>query len=43
MAALALVILIESVHAIPKAYYPGDLAVIGRQFADMLLDCWLQR
>lgn len=42
MAALALVSLVESVHAIPRAYYPGDLAVIGRQFADMLLDGWLR-
>jgi AcrR family transcriptional regulator len=43
MAALALVSLVESVHAIPRAYYPGDLATIGRQFADMLLDGWLRR
>jgi AcrR family transcriptional regulator len=43
LAALALVSLVESVHAIPRAYYPGNLATIGRQFADMLLDGWLRR
>jgi AcrR family transcriptional regulator len=43
MAALALVSLVESVHAIPRAYSGGDLAAIGRQFADMLLDGWLRR
>jgi AcrR family transcriptional regulator len=43
LAALGLVSLIESVHAIPQAYAGGDLARIGRQFADMLLDGWLRR
>jgi AcrR family transcriptional regulator len=43
MAALALVSLVESVHAIPRLYYGGNLAAIGRQFADMLLDGWLRR
>ena len=43
MASLALVSLVESVHAIPKAYAGDNLAAIGRQFADMLLDGWLRR
>lgn len=43
LAALALVSLVESVHAIPRAYSGGDLRTIGRQLADMLLDGWLRR
>lgn len=43
MAALALVSLVESVHAIPRVYAGDNLAAIGRQFADMLLDGWLRR
>jgi AcrR family transcriptional regulator len=43
MASLALVSLVESVHAIPKVYAGDNLAAIGRQFADMLLDGWMRR
>ena len=43
MAALALVSLIESVHAIPPAYLNASLNQLGRQYADMLLDGWLTR
>lgn len=43
LAALGLVSLVESVHAIPAAYVGGDRAALGRQLADMLLDGWLRR
>lgn len=43
LAALALVNLVESVHAIPLAYRTIPLGVIGRQLADMLLDGWRRR
>jgi hypothetical protein len=43
MAALARVSLVESVYAIPRAYAGDNLAALGRQFADMLLDGWLRR
>lgn len=43
LASVALVSLVQSIHAIPKAYAPDNLARIGRQLADMLLDGWLRR
>lgn len=42
LAAMALVSLVESVHAIPAAYRGQDAASLGRQLADMLLDGWLR-
>ena len=43
LAAMALVSLVERVHAIPPAYRTVPAAVVGRQMADMLLDGWLRR
>ncbi len=43
LAAMALVSLVESVHAIPAAYRGPEAVTLGRQLADMLLDGWLRR
>lgn len=43
LAAMALVSLVQSVHAIPNAYRTVPLEPIGRRLADMLLDGWLTR
>jgi len=43
LAAMALVSLVQSVHAIPSAFRMVPLEHVGRQLADMLLDGWLKR
>jgi len=43
LAAMALVSLVQSVHAIPHAYRTVPLEHVGQQLADMLLDGWLKR
>lgn len=41
LAAMGLVSLVESVHAIPPAYRTVPLEQVGRELVDMLLDGWL--
>jgi len=41
LAAIGLVSLVESVHAIPSAYRTVPLEQIGEELVDMLLDGWL--
>ncbi|GCE03839.1 TetR/AcrR family transcriptional regulator [Dictyobacter aurantiacus] len=43
LAAMALVTLIQSVHAIPGSYTPATREKIGQQLVDMLLVGWLKR
>ncbi|NJM07260.1 TetR/AcrR family transcriptional regulator [Candidatus Gracilibacteria bacterium] len=43
LAAMGLIALIQSVHAIPPAYRSVSLAALGHQLAAMLMDGWFRR